>query len=352
MTISDANFRIDTLPLRTPFVTALRRVDTVEYVVLTLQTDNGLLAQGSAPATEAITGETLASIQNALQTRLIPAVTGRPFELADLLRRTENALTANGSAKAAMDMALHALAARQAEMPLFRFLGGREPLALRTAVTVSLDTPEAMLRQAESYADKGFNLLKIKVGTPDGKDAQRITAIADALPGTELIIDANQAWDVRTCMTVIDRAARHNIVLIEQPVPADDITGMQALKRESPIPLLADESVFTAADAKRVLDAEAADLINIKLMKCGGIAGAQQIIALCRTHDIRCMLGSMLEGPESIAAALHLATAHADIFAYMDLDSPLLYRFWPENLPFSVDINRFQLKEPTGYAMM
>lgn len=344
MTIVGATVHIDTIPLRTPFVTALRRVDAVECLVLTLQSDNGICVQGSAPATKAITAETLTTIRAALQQYIIPAILYRPFELTDLLHRTDKALKANSSAKAAMDMALHALAAQHAKMPLFRFLGGAKPLSLRTAVTVSLNTPEAMLQQAKSYAAAGFNLLKIKVGTPDGLDIKRIVCIADALPETELIIDANQAWDVNTGLRVIDTAARANIVLLEQPLPAADIPGMRALKQHTCLPILADESVFTAADAQQVLEAEAADLINIKLMKCGGLAGARQIITLCRAHGVRCMLGSMLEGPVSIAAALHLATAYADDFAYFDLDSPLLYRNLPSDLPFSVNANRLQIK--------
>ena len=87
----------------------------------------------------------------------------------------------------------------------------------------------------------------------------------------------------------------------------------------------------------------AADLINIKLMKCGGIAEAQKIITLCRRYDTRCMLGSMLEGPVSITAALHLANAHPDIFSWIDLDSPLLYRQCPTDLPFSITENRYAL---------
>lgn len=338
-------FRIyrDRLPLATPFVTALRHVDHAEFIVLELRTDRGLCALGSAPATKAITGETLESIEEVLQRRIVPVLLQQPFELGALLKAAAAAVAGNSSAKAAADMALFALAAQAASMPLYRFLGGETAMPIKTAVTVSLGVPEKMAQKAAELFASGCDILKIKVGGSDGLDARRIMAVANAVPDAVLLVDANQAWSAEETLNVIERCSGVRIALIEQPVAAQDLEGLREVTARSPYPVLADEAVFDAADARRILEMEAADLINIKLMKCGGIAGALKIIDVCREYGKRCMLGSMLEGPVSITAALHLAAARPDVFEWIDLDSPLLYAALPADLPFSVEANRYAL---------
>jgi L-Ala-D/L-Glu epimerase len=343
MTIVSSELSRGRIALRTPFVTALRRVEYAEFILLTLRTDDDRVAYGSAPATEAITGETLTSIEKALATAIIPALLHRPFALDELVAATNGAIEKNSSAKAAAEMALFALAAAAKDEPLYRLLGGTAAPELRTAVTVSLNTPDIMQSVARRYVSEGLDILKIKVGANDGHDAERIRKIAQAVADATLLVDANQAWDVAASMAVIDAVADLPIALIEQPVPACDLAGLKEINDRSPFPILADEAVFSAEDAKRVLDAGAADLVNIKLMKSGGIAGALEIIDICRAYGKSCMLGSMLEGPVSITAALHLAAAHPDIFTWIDLDSPLLYRTLPPDLPFSVRGNQYVL---------
>ncbi|MHC3995231.1 dipeptide epimerase [Thiomicrolovo sp. ZZH C-3] len=343
MTISSARVFRASLPLATPFVTALRRVDDVVFVILELQTDSGHTAYGSAPATKAITGETLESIEEALQHHILPRLFGRPFEFETLLQTVAASLPGNSSAKAAADMALYSLAAQCDGLPLYRYLGANEAAPVTTAVTVSLGTPEMMREKAAELFRNGYDILKVKVGGGDGLDALRIREIAAVLPDAQLLVDANQAWNLQESLAFIDACADLPLALIEQPVPAPDLEALRQITAHSPFPILADEAVFDAEDARRVLDAGAADLINIKLMKCSGLSGALAILDVCRAYDIRCMLGSMLEGPVSITAALHLAVAHPDRFAWIDLDSPLLYHTLPADLPFSVDGNRYLL---------
>ncbi|WP_345985068.1 dipeptide epimerase [Sulfurimonas sp. HSL-1656] len=343
MTIADARIYRGSLPLATPFVTALRRVDDVVFVVLELHTDNGYIAYGSAPATKAVTGETLESIEASLRHHILPVLLGRPFVFETLLHAVTTALPGNSSAKAAADMALYSLAAQEQNLPLYRYLGAKEPVPVTTAVTVSLGAPDAMRTKAAELLRNGYDILKVKVGGRDGLDAQRVRAIAEALPDAQLLVDANQAWDLRESLDFIEQCSDLPLALIEQPVPAADLEALRQITERSPFPILADEAVFDAEDARRVLGKGAANLINIKLMKCGGLAGALAILDVCRVHGVQCMLGSMLEGPVSITAALHLAAAHPDRFAWVDLDSPLLYRTLPADLPFTVEGNRYVL---------
>ena len=341
MKITHARITRARLALRHPFVTALRRTEHVEFVRLLLHTDTGLEALSSAPATPAVTGETLDSIEQRLKNTILPAIVNRPFDLDALLNSVRDCCRGSGSAKAAADTALHFLAAAEKGIPLFRMLGTARPRPLQTAVTISLDTPDTMRTKAADAFRSGMDILKIKVGAGDRDDAQRIRAVAEAVPDAALLVDANQAWDVPETMEFIEAVSDLDIALIEQPVAACDLDGLAKITSQSPFPILADEAVFTADDAKKVLEMHAADLINIKLMKCGGIAEAQKIVSLCRRYDTRCMLGSMLEGPESITAALHLASAHPDTFEWIDLDSPLLYDRIPKELSFSITGNRY-----------
>jgi o-succinylbenzoate synthase len=343
MTLSTAHISKARIPLAVPFVTALRRVDYVEHILLRLETDSGLVAFGSAPATEAITGETLQSIEQILKSEILPALLGQPFDLEQMKRLVADSVAGNSSAKACAEMALYFLAARQTNQPLYRLLGGKEAKTFSTAVTVGLNTPDAMVAQANSYCKRGFDILKIKVGSSDGLDATRIRTLATALPTATLLVDANQAWSADESLRILEQCHDLPLALIEQPVVANDLAGLKRVAATSPFPILADEAVFTACDAEHVLAENAADLINIKLMKCGGLGCALDILDVCRRYGKRCMLGSMLEGPVSITAALHLAAAYPDMFEYLDLDSPLLYATLPPDLPFTVQGNTYAL---------
>lgn len=343
MKIESATISRRSIPLATPFVTALRRVEAVEFIELRMKTDNGLVALGSAPATKAITGETLQSIAQTLDDHILPALLGHHFELESLSQSVRTCVARNTSAKACAEMALYSLAAQRSGQPLYRLLGAKSTPTLTTAVTVSLDSPKAMLAQAKVFYKQGFDILKIKVGAADGKDSDRISAIASAVHSATLLIDANQAWEPNETLHILDACQDLAIALVEQPVAAADLKGLKYVTEHSQFPILADEAVFTAEDARRVLGENAADLVNIKLMKCGGLGGALDILDVCRHYGKQCMLGSMLEGPVSITAALHLAAAHPDMFEYLDLDSPLLYAALPPDLPFTVQGNTYAL---------
>lgn len=345
MTLVRANIHRESLTLKTPFITSLRRVDAVEYIVMELQTACGLSTRGSAPATKAITGETLNSIEQTLKNSIFPVILEKSFDLEMMSTLVSNSIQGNSSAKAAVDMALYTLSAAKNRQPLYKLLRNIPPTPVKTAVTVSLDLPERMEMQAIDLFNDGCSLLKIKVGADDAYDAKRIRSIANALPDATLLVDANQAWSVAKTLQVLDEISDLDIALLEQPVAAEDLAGLKQITERSAVPILADEAVFTVEDARRIIDNGIADMINIKLMKCGGISGALEIIHLCERHNVPCMLGSMLEGPVSIEAALHLAMAFPERFPWIDLDSPLLYRRLPEAFAFTVEQNRFTFRE-------
>ncbi len=350
MTITQITLEIEKIPLRTPFITALRRVDDVENIRITIHTDTPYIGYGAAPATKAITGEDLETIAHTIKKSIAPKLVGEAFELKALLDLLHTCCEGNSSAKAAVDMALYDLAAVSKESTLVAFLGA-SPKPLQSAVTISLKSPQEMADDAKEAFGRGFDILKVKVGGRDGLDIARIEAVRGAVPEARLLIDANQAWDVDESLHIIKAITPLNIELIEQPVIGSDIEGLRQITEKSTITILADEAVFTLEDAKKVVESRAAGLINIKLMKCGGISKAIEIIDYCRKNGVKCMMGSMLEGPTSIALTAQLVMAYNDAFSHIDLDSPLLYKKIPTGTGLRFFNNTITLEEDDFYSL-
>lgn len=333
MRITGARIARLRVPLKVPFRTALREVDHIDDRVLLLDTDTGAVGHGSAAATAMITGETHASIEAAWRLHLLPAVNGGEIgALPALLERLQRAMAGNTSAKAAVDIALHDLAAQAAGLPLHRFLGSRleGTATLATDVTISANDVAAMRTDARAALEAGYRALKLKVGKHPESDIDTIDALhAEVADRARLRLDANQGWSTAQAITVMQALESRGLVfeLLEQPVAADDLEGMAAIRAAITTPLLADEAVFNARDARRAIDAGAADRINLKLMKSGGLAGAARVADVAREAGVPCMVGCMLESPIGAAAAAHFAVANADLVRLIDLDSPGLARF-------------------------
>ena len=350
MIITGITVEIEKIPLRTPFITALRRVDDVENIRICIHTDTPNIGYGAAPATKAITGEDLKTISTTIKKVITPKLVGETFDLPKTLEILHNCCKGNSSAKAAVDMALYDLATLSENKTLVEFLGASSK-PLQTAVTISLKDPSEMAEDARSAFGRGLEILKVKVGGKDELDIERIVAIREAVPNARLLIDANQAWGVEESLEIIKAITPLNIELIEQPVLGSDIQGLKTISQQSGIPILADEAVFTLEDAKKVIEEKAADLINIKLMKCGGISKAIEIIEYCQAKGVKCMMGSMLEGPTSIALTTQLVMAYSDAFSHIDLDSPLLYKKIPTGTGLKFFNNTIELEGEEFYSL-
>lgn len=308
------------LPLTVPFRTALRTVSAVDEIRVTITTDTGLIGMGSAAPTAAITGETVPSIMGALEQYILPAI--HPLDLEDrqqVFQALRESIVGNTSAKAAVDIALHDLYAQSRKESLLTYLGGISR-PLWTDATVSLDSVETMRHQAESLMTDGFRHLKIKLGGHDGHDVERVIAIRETIPGEIMLwLDPNQAWSVRESLAACEALADWGVEFVEQPVPAYDLTGLRAITTSSPIPIAADESVFGLDQLRRILDMGAADIINVKLMKSGGLAVARTMAELAASAGVELMVGSMMEGMASVTAAAAFALAYRA--KYVDLDA-------------------------------
>ena len=314
------------LPLAHPFKTALRTVEHVNDVVVRVRGENGLEGYGEAPATAVITGETKGSIACAVRDFIAPAITGMDLmDLDAVMEKLQRSMVHNTSAKAAVDMALLDLWGKTLNAPLWRLLGGAKR-EFETDITISVNGVDEMVRDSLEAVGRGFSILKVKVGKDPAADVERLAAIREAVgPKVALRVDANQGWTAREAVRIISAMEDAGVgaELIEQPVPAADFDGMKYVTSRVNTPILADESVFSPADAMRVISEHAADYINIKLMKIGGIWPALRLCAMAESFGVQCMIGCMLESQISVAAAAHLAAAKG-VITMADLDGPSL----------------------------
>ncbi|WP_152656845.1 mandelate racemase/muconate lactonizing enzyme family protein [Oceanobacillus sp. CFH 90083] len=327
MKIVDLELYHSSIPLHTPFKTALRTVTIAESVFVKITCDNGIIGWGEAPPTHVITGDSLASIHYAINKVIRPVLTGADLtSSASVFTRLEKAIVRNTSAKAAVDMALYDCLSQAANQPLYQYLGGYRS-QLENDYTVSVNEIEQMHKDAKLYKEKGFRVLKVKVGKDAAeKDIERVSAVRQAVGDDVLIrLDANQGWTAKEAVKAIIRMEDLglNIELVEQPVAAHDLKGLKYITDHTTTPIMADEAVFSAQDARRMLEMGAADLINIKLMKAGGIYQAIKIANLSQIFGVSCMVGSMIETKLGITAAAHFAASHPAVTRF-DFDAPLM----------------------------
>jgi len=320
------------VPLKTPFKTAMRTVSEIEDVVVIMETDTGHTGYGSAPATAVITGDTHGSIIEAIGKVISPALMGR--EIADLNNLTnsiQSSIVRNYSAKAAVEMAVYDLFGQLYGAPLYKLLGGGDNV-ITTDITISVDYIDKMVEDSVAAIELGFETLKIKVGKDPALDIERIKAIYAAVNERALIrLDANQGWTPKQTVSVL-RALEESGVrleLVEQPVRGDDIEGMKYVTERIHTPVMADESSFGPKEAIELIRMRAADIINIKLMKTGGISNAIKIADIAGIYGVDCMIGCMLESSIGVAAAAHIAVAKASVITMVDLDTPALGKYDP-----------------------
>lgn len=314
--------RLD-IPLKKPFKTALRQVTKAECLLIRVTTDTGETGYGGAAPTAVITGDITESITGAIANYIAPSIKGMNIEdFERIMSKLNSSMLKNTSAKAAVDMALYDLYGKHFRMPLYKLFGGKSKI-IETDITVSINDPLKMAEDAMEYVTEGYNTLKIKVGIDSTLDLERIKKIRKAIGANiKIRLDANQGWKpkeaVRTIRLLEDMDL--GIELVEQPVKAHDLEGLKYVTDNVSTLIMADEAVFSVEDAFNIFKLRAADIVNIKLMKCGGLYNALKINALAESSGVECMIGCMIESKIGIAAAAHLAGGKLNI-TRADLDA-------------------------------
>lgn len=311
------------MPLAEPYAIASESFDRAENVFLRLLTDSGPAGLGCAAPDFGVTGENAQTVLTAFDSEVRERLKGLdPLRMLRVLDTIEAPLVGQPAALAAVDMALHDLLARVAGLPLWLLLGGyRESIV--TSVTVGILPPDETVQRALDFVGQGFVALKLKGGCEVEDDIDRVRRVREAVgPEIELRFDANQGYDSATALHFIEATRPARLELIEQPTPVDRPDSLARVSSGSHLPVMADESLQTLRDAFRIAAGGQADMVNVKLMKVGGIAAAQRINAVARSARLEVMVGCMDECALAIAAGLHFALAHKNV-AYADLDGHL-----------------------------
>ena len=316
------------VPLRTPFKTALRSVSSVEDVIVEIHTDCGAVGYGEAPPTGAITGDTTGAIIGAIQDHIAKTIIGRDVdELEPLLQSVQKCIVGNSSAKAAVDMALWDLYGQLYNIPVYKLLGGGRKQIV-TDITISVNDPDTMVSDSLKAVARGYDCLKMKVGVNPELDVARLSAVRNAV-GKDIVIriDANQGYSVETALKALPEFEKLGIDAAEQFLPWWDFEGAAELKRKNTtsVKLMLDESIHNIHDAHRAAKLDCADFYNIKLMKCGGLYYGAQIADIAEEAGVGCMVGCMQENKISIAAGVSLVAAKKAIVE-ADCDSFMFYK--------------------------
>ena len=305
------------LKLQTALTVSYGSYPVLEYAVLKIHTDNGLTGLGEASPDPEVTGETQQSIMAALKKAGEFLIGKDPFSLEEIIETCMQQIPRDPAAVAAIDMALYDLQGKALRQPVFRLIGGKYRPGIALYPVIPMDSPEVMAGFAKQFTEMGADTLKVKLGTDPATDLLRVKEI-DRAAGRQvrMRLDINQGWkDAPTAIDAIRALKGFNIEWVEQPVAASDITGMAAVKAAVDVPIMADESAHDAGDVIRIACEKAADIINIKLMKCGGIYRAAKMLAAAEAAGMGCILGSMGESSIGSAAGLHFAVAKSGITA-------------------------------------
>ncbi len=346
--------------LHTPFVTALRRTETTDTVVVTVRDSDGRTGWGESPQVWQVTGESIAGATACIDTMLAPLLQGQRLDdrddLAALTTRVQRSVARNFGAKAAVDAALHDLLA-QAEGTSVSALLGAEPSGIRqsvvTDVTLSAGEADGLGEAARARHSDGFTTLKMKVGTDAATDVARVSAVRSAVgPGVAIRLDANQGWSRQEAVEVIRALERADlgVEFVEQPVVADDVEGLAWVRERVGLRIMADESCYGTYDLERIIRLGAADLINVKLAKCGSLGVGVALLRRAHEAGLGTIVGSMMESHIGVGAAAALVAAEPTT-EVSDLDAA----WWSVDSPISGGIsysaNEVRLPEGAGLGI-
>ncbi|MHA4812041.1 mandelate racemase/muconate lactonizing enzyme family protein [Flavitalea flava] len=306
-----------------PFTIATGTMHFAQNIFIRVHTDAGFYGVGECSAFPMIVGETQATCYEMAKDFAAIWKGKDASNIASRMQELHDFTAFNATIKSAFDMALYDLAAKAEGQPLYKFLGGKQK-EIETDLTIGIDAPEKMAQKAIQFKKDGVRMIKIKLGKNAKEDVERVKGIRAAV-GEEIIlrIDANQGWDFDSALYALQKMGPSNIQFCEQPMRAWDDDRLAELRRQVPIKIMADESVFNHHDARHLIADNACDYVNIKFSKSGGILEAIKINAICEKNNIPCMMGGMLESRVALTAFGHFALSHDNII-FHDMDTCLL----------------------------
>lgn len=311
--------------LKEPFIISLGQFTHAENIVIEINCSNGLKGFGECSPFKTIHGESMETCYIVASYLARVLIGLNPLAIQDAVIRMDTTIYGNNCIKSAFDMALYDIASQHAAQPLYQFLGGQLNKQLFTDYTISYDKIEKMVSDAIIIKQKGFKIIKVKLGGSKNMDIARIKAIRKAIGyDIPLRIDANQGWQAEDVIEILNDLKDENIQHCEEPIARWNYMELPAISRASPVKIMADESCCDPHDAYRLIQLKAVDLFNIKLSKAGGIFKALQIIKMAAEANIYMQLGGFLESRLGFTTAAHLAFSNEHII-YYDFDTPLMF---------------------------
>lgn len=306
-----------------PFTIATGTMDHAQNVFIRVHTDAGFYGVGECSAFPMIVGETQ-------DTCLVMAryfaglwVGQDALDIPGRMQQLHDAAAGNTTIKSAFDMALYDISAKNARLPLYKYLGGSRR-EVESDITIGIGTPEAMAAKAVAFKQSGANILKVKLGKDAQGDVERIRQIRRAVgPAMKIRIDANQGWGFNDATFALQAMGAFDIEFCEQPMRTWYDDRLPALMKVSPVKIMADESVYNHHDARKQMESGSCHYINIKMAKSGGITEAKKIHDITASHGIPCMMGGMLESRIALSAKLHFVYASPNI-RFCDMDTCML----------------------------
>lgn len=309
------------IALKRTFTTAVRSTNHIDTIIIKLTLDNGTIGFGAAPATTVITGDTIQGMDFIINELFAPVIVGSDLsDYEQVLNLAFSRASFNTGAKMAIDLAFHDLLAKQQGTSVAKYLGAKSNI-LETDVSISCGNIAETIGNIRDGVNAGFHAIKVKTGADFARDIALLSHLEkEFTTATKFRFDANQGWTELQTRQFIEELNKYSIntELVEQPVKSYDIKAMRNITQFSNIPILADESVFSVADAQRLIDENACNMLNIKLAKTGGILEAKKIKALADEAGLPCMIGCMAEAPIGMVAATSFALAEGIVMADLD----------------------------------
>jgi L-alanine-DL-glutamate epimerase-like enolase superfamily enzyme len=339
------------LPLKKPFSIALGTTTHTFHSIVRITTDEGIFGFGEGATWHVVYGYDQHALNWAVERHLAPAIAGMdPFDIERILLTMDRALPGNLMAKAGVEIACQDIRGKALGVPLYRLLGGVLTEPVETIEVVDIVPPGEAVRMAEGFAQDGCRFIKIKVGLNATEDIERVRVVRETVgPDVCLRVDGNQGYDRAAAARVCRAFEPFNLQWIEQPLPYWDIEGLAALARELATPIAVDESMYGVHDVYRVAQAHAADVINIKVSKCGGITNSLKIANAAQAMGLPCFLGGCIETGLGSTAAIHFAACCPNLHAGIEMHG---------SMPFKEDIlseplipDRGTLALPTGAGL-
>lgn len=314
------------IPFKRPFVVWRGVAETKDHVIVEVETDEGIVGVGEASPFLYYASETQEDVISTIRTYITPTVLGQdPFDLESIDRRFQTEIDGHQFSKAAIEMALWDIIGKSLGVPVYKLLGGKYRPSVPVVAILKSGEPPQMASEAETWVAAGFRQLKIKIGFGPAKDAACVDAVRRAVGESITIrVDAEENYDLKTSIQVARQLERVGIELISQPISRYNYRDMVLLRQAIDIPLLVDESISSPEDVLMAVQLGTGDLVNIKVVKAGGILNARRMAAIARAGGKSCLLGSMLEmGPGTLFAG-HFAVATSNVEYASEIVGPLL----------------------------